>query len=76
MVSRAFARSGTDNGRAALPADIPLIWFDRSIVQHSNIERFPGRASTDMISNLQNPENPLPYDPIRLPKKGRFRGGG
>ena len=34
---------------------------------HPNIKRFPGGASNDMIPNLQNPENPLPYDPIKLP---------
>jgi hypothetical protein len=32
-----------------------------------NIERFPGGASNDMIPNLQNPKNPLPYDPMKLP---------
>jgi arylsulfatase len=41
--------------------------FNKSIVQDPNIERFPGGASNDMIPNLQNPKNPLPYDPIKLP---------
>ena len=39
-----------------------------SIVKYPNKKRFPGGASNDMIPNLQNPENPLPYDPIKIPK--------
>jgi hypothetical protein len=31
------------------------------------IKRFPGGASNDMIPNLQNAGNPLPYDPTKLP---------
>jgi hypothetical protein len=46
--------------------DIPLTEFNKSIVKYPNIERFPGGASNDMIPNLQNPKNPLPYDPMKL----------
>ena len=34
--------------------------FDKSIVDFPGIRRFPGGASTDMIPNLQDPENPVP----------------
>ena len=33
------------------------------------MKRFPGGASNDMLPNLQNPENPLPYDPIKTVPK-------
>jgi RNA-directed DNA polymerase len=34
-----------------------------------------GGASNDMIPNLQNPENPLPYDPIKVGKTIGAGGG-
>ena len=55
--------------------DIPLTEFNKSIVKYPNIKRFPGGASNDMIPNLQNPENPLPYDPMKLPKTVGAGGG-
>jgi hypothetical protein len=42
--------------------------------KYPNIERFPGGASNDLKPNLQNPKNPLPYDPTMLPKT--IGGGG
>jgi arylsulfatase len=54
--------------------DIPLTEFNKSIVKYPNIERFPGGASNDLKPNLQNPKNPLPYDPTTLPKT--IGGGG
>ena len=60
--------AGMDNGWAISLVDIPLTEFNKSIVKYPNIKRFPGGASNDMIPNLQNPENPLPYDPMKLPK--------
>ena len=60
--------SGMDNGWAISLLDIPLSEFNKSIVQYPNKTRFPGGASNDMIPNLQNPKNPLPYDPIKVPK--------
>jgi hypothetical protein len=38
----------------------PLEEFDKSIVDYPNIKRFPGGASNDLSSNLQDPANPLP----------------
>jgi arylsulfatase A-like enzyme len=57
--------AGMDNGWAFSLVDIPLTEFNKSIVQYPNITRFPGGASNDMVPNLQNPKNPLPYDPMK-----------
>ena len=58
--------AGMDNGWSLSLIDIPLTEFNQSIVKYPNIERFPGGASNDMIPNLQNPKNPLPYDPMKV----------
>jgi arylsulfatase A-like enzyme len=60
--------SGMDNGWAISLLSIPLSEFNKSIVQFPNKERFPGGASNDNIPNLQNPKNPLPFDPMKIPK--------
>jgi arylsulfatase A-like enzyme len=60
--------AGMDNGWVFSLVDIPLTEFNKSIVKYPNIERFPGGASNDLKPNLQNPKNPLPYDPNILPK--------
>jgi arylsulfatase len=39
---------------------VPLLEFDKSIVDFPNIKRFPGGASNDMTPNLQDPANPVP----------------
>jgi hypothetical protein len=44
-------------------------------IKYPNIERFPGGASNDMIPNLQNPKNPLPYDPMKVSKTVGAGGG-
>ena len=60
--------SGMDNGWAISLIDVPLTAFNKSIIKYPNIKRFPGGASNDMLPNLQNPENPLPYmDPEGAP---------
>jgi arylsulfatase A-like enzyme len=60
--------AGMDNGWSLSLLDAPLMEFNKSIVQFPNIKRFPGGASNDMIPNLQNPANPLPFDPIKAAK--------
>jgi arylsulfatase len=52
--------AGMDDGWAASLLDLPLQEFNKSIVKYPNIKRFPGGASTDLLPNLQNPENPVP----------------
>ena len=68
--------AGMDNGWVFSLVDIPLTEFNKSIVKYPNIERFPGGASNDLKPNLQNPKNPLPYDPTKLPKTIGGSGGG
>ncbi len=53
--------SGEDNGWVGGIISPVLLDFDKSIMKYPNIKRFSGGASTDMIPNLQNPENPMPY---------------
>jgi hypothetical protein len=67
--------AGMDNGWVFSLVDIPLTEFNKSIVKYPNIERFPGGASNDLKPNLQNPKNPLPYDPIKLLKTVGAGGG-
>ena len=67
--------AGMDNGWVFSLVDIPLTEFNKSIVKYPNIERFPGGASNDLKPNLQNPKNPLPYDPTVLPKTIGAGGG-
>ena len=67
--------AGMDNGWVFSLVDIPLTEFNKSIVKYPNIERFPGGASNDLKPNLQNPKNPLPYDPTLLPKTIGAGGG-
>jgi arylsulfatase len=52
--------SGQDNGWVGALVGPVLLEFDRSIMKYPNIERFPGGASTDLIPDLQHPENPAP----------------
>ena len=52
--------AGYDNGWAISLLSVPIMEFDKSIVDFPNIKRFPGGASNDMNPNLQNPANPLP----------------
>ncbi len=52
--------AGYDNGWILSLMYVPLMEFDKSIVDFPNIKRFPGGASNDMQPNLQHPENPLP----------------
>jgi arylsulfatase len=60
--------AGMDNGWVGSLLGIVQTEFNKSIVQYPSIERAPGGASTDENPNLQNPKNPLPYDPMKLPK--------
>jgi arylsulfatase len=57
--------AGYDNGWVLSLIDIPIIEFDKSIVNFPNIKRFPGGASNDMNPNLQDPANPVPLMDIK-----------
>ena len=39
---------------------VPIVEFDKSVVDFPSIKRFPGGASDDMVPNLQNTANPVP----------------
>src|SRR5579871_3687767 len=66
--------AGEDNGWSAALYSMALTEFDKSIMKFPNIRRSPGGASTDLIPNLQNPENPVPaLDPNNMP--GAIPGG-
>lgn len=52
--------AGQDNGWIGGLVAPVLLSFDESIMKFPSIRRFPGGASTDMIPNFQDPENPVP----------------
>jgi hypothetical protein len=52
--------AGYDNGRVLSLITVPMIEFDKSVVDFPNIKRFLGGASNDILPNLQNPANPVP----------------
>jgi arylsulfatase len=66
--------AGQDNAWAMALLYQPLVDFDKSIVKYPNIRRAPGGASNDLVPNLKDPANPVPYaDPNNHPQVG---GGG
>ena len=52
--------AGQDNGWAGALLGKVTIDFDESIMKFPSIRRFPGGASTDMLPDLQHPDNPVP----------------
>jgi hypothetical protein len=66
-----FIGSSVRHSRALSLTDIPLTEFNKPLFRYPRryprIKRVPGGTSNDMIPNLQNPGNPLPYDPMKLP---------
>ncbi len=52
--------AGEDNGWCMSLIGPVILDFDKSIMKYPNIRRFPGGASTDLVPDLQHPENPLP----------------
>ena len=52
--------AGYDNGWVLSLIAVPVMDFDKSIVDFPNIKRFPDGASNDENPNLQDPQNPLP----------------
>src|SRR5258708_23204503 len=52
--------SGEDNAWALSLLEPVIIDFDKTVMKYPSIKRSPGGASSDLIPNLQNPENPLP----------------
>jgi hypothetical protein len=56
----------------------PLVAFDKSIMRYPNIRRFVGGASTDLVPNLQHPDNPVPLlkEQIQNHMEPHIGGGG
>jgi hypothetical protein len=52
--------SGEDNGWVLSLIYPVIIDFDKSIIKYPNITRFVGGASTDLVPDLQHPDNPVP----------------
>jgi hypothetical protein len=52
--------AGEDNGWVLALIEKVMIDFDQSIIKFPSLKRSPGGASTDLIPNLQHPEDPLP----------------
>jgi len=80
MTSSPGRYSGQDNGWIGALVFPVMIEFDRSIMKYPSIKRFPGGASTDLIPDLQRPDNPAPLllDAVKnmKGKDPRSIGGG
>jgi len=63
--------SGEDNGWALSLIYPVVLDFDQSIVKYPNIKRYSGGASTDIVPDLQHPENPVPLVDPKHPPKAR-----
>src|ERR1700730_14333588 len=66
--------SGQDNGWGLSLIFPRNLDFDKTIMKYPNIKRFPGGASTDLVPNLQHPENPVPL--LKDQKEPHMCGGG
>ena len=55
-----------------------MIEFDKTVIKFPNIRRFVGGASTDLIPDLQHPENPVPLlkEQIERHMEPHVQGGG
>ena len=70
--------AGQDNGWIAGLTGPVMIEFDKTIIKFPNIKRFVGGASTDLIPNLQRPDDPAPLLREEIEKRGdpHVEGGG
>ena len=70
--------AGQDNGWVMALLGPVTIEFDKTIMKFPNIRRFVGGASTDLIPNLQHPEDPAPLLRKEIEQRGEphVEGGG
>ncbi len=68
--------SGQDNGWVMAVLGPVMIDFDKTVMKFPNVKRFVGGASTDLIPNLQHPENPVPLLKQQIEKQGEPHIGG
>ncbi|HEY2132390.1 MAG TPA: hypothetical protein VGH36_05370 [Acetobacteraceae bacterium] len=67
--------AGEDNGWVLALIEKVMVDFDQSIIKFPSLQRFPGGASTDLIPNLQHPDNPLPILNGQTPHPAQAGGG-
>ncbi len=60
MTSSPGRYAGQDNGWVGALVFPVIMDFNQSIMKYPSIKRFPGGASTDLIPDLQHPQNPAP----------------
>lgn len=68
--------SGQDNGWVGGIIGQVMLDFDQTIIKFPSIERYPGGASTDLIPNLQMPQDPAPLLKNMPPIPPPTLGGG
>ena len=51
---------GEGNGWVVAQISKVIVAFGKSVIQYPNMQRYVGGASTDLIGNLQRPDNPVP----------------
>ena len=67
--------AGQDNGWVLSLIEKVMVDFDQSIIKFPSLQRSPGGASTDLIPNLQHPDNPLPILKGQPPHPAQAGGG-
>ena len=68
--------AGEDNGWVLSLIYPVVIDFDKSIMKYPSITRFVGGASTDLVPNLQRPDDPVPLLKNQIEKLHIGGGGG
>jgi arylsulfatase len=68
--------AGEDNGWVLSLIYPVIIDFDKSIIKYPSITRYVGGASTDLVPNLQHPDNPVPLLKDQIERLHIGGGGG
>jgi arylsulfatase len=68
--------AGEDNGWALSLIYPVVIDFDKSIMKYPSITRYVGGASTDLVPNLQRPDDPVPLLKDQIERLHIGGGGG
>jgi arylsulfatase A-like enzyme len=69
--------AGQDNGWVLALIEPVILDFDKTVIKFPNVRRFIGGASTDLIPNLQNPDDPAPLLKQQIQQgKEPHSGGG
>ncbi|MBV9290241.1 MAG: arylsulfatase [Hyphomicrobiales bacterium] len=68
--------AGEDNAWVFALIQQVMIDFDKSIIKYPNIKRFVGGASTDLVPDLQHPNDPVPLLKDQIDNVPQVGGGG